>query len=145
MDWLSRFSPMVVDWKQKWLKIAYGESSRVLQGVLQELPLGTVIQVTHIAADDSAAQNAGLPLEIVQLIQEFKSVFDPPQGYPPKRECEHDIPLLPRATPVSVRPYRYPPAVKDEIERQIAEMLSSGIVQHSQSLFFLSTFGQKEG
>lgn len=48
MDWLSRFSPMVVDWKQKWLKIAYGESSRVLQGELQELPLGTVIQVTHM-------------------------------------------------------------------------------------------------
>jgi hypothetical protein len=39
--------------------------------------------------------------------------------------------LIVGATLVSVRPYRYPPAVKDEIERQITEMLQSGIVQPS--------------
>jgi hypothetical protein len=36
---------------------------------------------------------------------------------------------------VHVRPYRYPPALKDEIEKQIAEMLSNEIIHHSTSLF----------
>lgn len=74
-------------------------------------------------------------MEISQLLQDFQSVFEPPAGYPPSRDCEHDIPLLPGATPVSVHPCRYPLAVKDEIERQITEMLSSGIIQHNQSPF----------
>jgi hypothetical protein len=36
---------------------------------------------------------------------------------------------------VNVRPYRYPPAIKDEIEWQIAGMLDSGVIQHSSSPF----------
>ena len=43
--------------------------------------------------------------------------------------------MIPGAAPVNVRPYRYPPAIKDEIERQITTMLNSGIVQPSQSPF----------
>ena len=94
MDWLSSFSPMQVDWKHKWLKIPYDNSFRVLQGDLQELPPGTFIQVSHVAATSSVPPADNLPPEISQLLQEFISVFDPPQGYPPRRDCEHDIPLL---------------------------------------------------
>jgi hypothetical protein len=43
--------------------------------------------------------------------------------------------LIPGATPVQVRPYRYPPSVKDEIEHQVAKMLQSGIIQPSTSPF----------
>lgn len=82
-----------------------------------------------------SAGSLNLSLEISQLLQHFQSVFEPPAGYPPPRNCEHDIPLLLSATPVSVRPYRYPPAVKNEIEGQITAMLNSGIIQHSQSPF----------
>jgi tRNA A37 N6-isopentenylltransferase MiaA len=34
-----------------------------------------------------------------------------------------------------MRPYRYAPALKTEIEKQVEEMLQSGIVQPSQSEF----------
>jgi len=45
------------------------------------------------------------------------------------------IPLLPGATHVNVRPYHYPPAVKDKIERQVMEMLRTGVIQPNSSLF----------
>lgn len=39
------------------------------------------------------------------------------------------------ARPVHVRPYRYPPALKDEIEAQVDSMLKQGLIQHSTSPF----------
>jgi len=41
------------------------------------------------------------------------------------------FPLIPGAAPVQVRPYRYAPALKSEIEAQIQEMLQNGIIQKS--------------
>lgn len=39
------------------------------------------------------------------------------------------------ARPVTVRPYRYPPALKDEIETQVDAMLKQGLIQPSTSPF----------
>jgi len=36
---------------------------------------------------------------------------------------------------VAIRPYRYPPKLKDELEKQVSEMLEQGIIQPSKSLF----------
>jgi hypothetical protein len=54
---------------------------------------------------------------------------------PPARPCDHSIPLVPGAQPVQVRPYRYPPLLKDEIERQVTDMLKLGIIRPSASPF----------
>lgn len=76
-----------------------------------------------------------LPQAIQKLIQCFPSVFEIPKGMPPARDCDHQIPLLPGARPVQMRPYRYAPALKTEIEEQVTEMLQSGIIQPSKSAF----------
>lgn len=73
--------------------------------------------------------------EVQAIIQEFAPVFKPLSSLPPPRSCDHAIPLVPGAKAVSIRPYRYPPALKDEIERQVADMLAKGIIQPSQSSF----------
>ena len=54
---------------------------------------------------------------------------------PPKRSCDQEIPLVEGARPISVRPYRYPPALKDEIESQVDTMLHQGIIQPNTSPF----------
>jgi hypothetical protein len=77
----------------------------------------------------------GLPQQMASLLSEFSSVFDPPSGLPPSRDCDHSIPLVAGYSPVHVCPYRYPPLIKDEIERQIAAMLAEGIIQHSTNSF----------
>lgn len=69
------------------------------------------------------------------LLHEFAAVFTPPSEYPPPRSCDHEIPLIQGAKPVFVRPYRYPPALKDEIEQQMSDMLAKGFIQPSVSAF----------
>jgi hypothetical protein len=135
MDWLARFSPMQVDWHEKWLLIPYNGSFQLLHGEFQSLPPGSVIQIQALLPDATKSEAPTYPPEFTVLLQEFQSVFLPPQGYLPPRDCEHSIPLLPGAAPVNIRPYRYPPAIKDEIERQISEMLATGMIQHSNSPF----------
>ena len=63
------------------------------------------------------------PAAILKLLEEFATLFEEPQGLPPQRHFDHRIPLLPGSRPVNLRSYRYNPEQKDEIEKQIAEML----------------------
>lgn len=58
-----------------------------------------------------------------------------PSSLPPERACDHKIPLIPGARPFSLRPYRLAPELKDEVEKQIQEMLDSGVIRRSNSAF----------
>jgi hypothetical protein len=62
------------------------------------------------------------------LLHSLSHVFTEPCGLPPKRSRDHRIILKPGALLVAVRPYRYPAAHKDELERQCAAMIKQGIV-----------------
>lgn len=75
------------------------------------------------------------PQPIQHLVDSFATLFEPPTSLPPSWSCNHTIHLLPGAQPVFVRPYCYPPNLKDEIERQVKEMLDQGIIQPSTSAF----------
>jgi hypothetical protein len=42
---------------------------------------------------------------------------------------------VPGDQPVNIRPYRFFPDMKDEIEQQVQEMLKQGLIQHGKSAF----------
>lgn len=69
------------------------------------------------------------------ILSDFAEVFEEPRGLPPSQDCDHTIPLVPGAQPVNVRPYRYTPIQKDEIEKQVKEMLDKGLIKPSASPF----------
>ena len=73
--------------------------------------------------------------EIPTVLARFSSVFKEPKGLPPVRFHDHAIILKAGTEPISVRPYRYPQAQKDEIEKLVSEMLQAGIIQPSTSPF----------
>jgi hypothetical protein len=137
MDWLEAHSPMMVHWLQKWLMIPLQGVYVMLQGVSSSVLRDSVVQVCNMLelSDKEQVILNSLPGAIKDLIQQFPSVFEIPKGMPPTRDCDHQIPLLPGARPVQMRPYRYAPALKTEIENQVAEMLHSGIIQPSKSAF----------
>ena len=65
----------------------------------------------------------------------FQELFEEPKGIPPLRALTHSIPLLPGAQPFRLKPYRYTPFQKDEIEKQVTHLLQSGMIQQSSSPF----------
>jgi hypothetical protein len=68
-------------------------------------------------------------------LQEFKDVFVTNNKLPPHRSYDHAIPLLPNSAPVNSKPYRYSPHHKDEIEKQVQELLADGLITPSTSPF----------
>ena len=131
MDWLSAHSPMWVDWDHHWLSFVHNGSEITLLGTTALLPEITMIEVCSLLT----TPDLPIPPEVQLILDEYKHVFEPPTGLPPRRPYDHTIPLLPSATPVSMRPYRLPPLLKTELEKQIKEMLASGVIRLSNSPF----------
>lgn len=97
---------------------------------------GSAAHLIHLYALDGELQIEEMkPSEIQTIIDQFTDVFAAPTTLPPKRACDHRIPLIQGAQPVNLRAYRHKPELKTEIERQVAELLEAGIIQHSTSQF----------
>jgi len=134
IDWLEAHSPMKVHWKSKWLSVPSQNSTAILQGIIPQVPEEVIIHLCSLLAAGTSLLVSFIH-EVEAIIQEFSHVFEPLSSLPPKRSCDHAIPLVPGAKAVSIRPYRYPPALKDEFERQVADMLAKEIIQPSQRSF----------
>jgi hypothetical protein len=124
MEWLERYSPMKVHW-----------THITLHGILPGVLDYNIIELMQIQSDQQPVDSDQLPEEVQHLLHQYESVFATLAGLPPRRSCDHVIPLIPSATPVHSRPYRYAPTLKDEIEKQVREMLQAGIIQHNTSSF----------
>ncbi|XP_042032261.1 uncharacterized protein LOC121778950 [Salvia splendens] len=105
------------------------------QAELFELVQLPAAEPGEMPADEELVFPPGLPDEIRSVLEYHRDVFGLPSGVPPIRKFDHKIHLLPNAKPVNVRPYRYPYFQKNEIEKQVKDMLESGIIRPSQSPF----------
>jgi hypothetical protein len=104
-------------------------------GDAPELPIGSVIQLCAIQDDQFTASVTPDILELQELLTEYHQLSQVRFGLPPQRSYDHSIPLIPGAQPVFVRPYKYAPLLKSEIERQVNDMLQQRIIQKSSSAF----------
>ncbi|XP_073357893.1 uncharacterized protein [Aegilops tauschii subsp. strangulata] len=151
MDWLEEHIPMTVDWKAKSIAMPSAQgvisllgheaestdclliNSLQLQGLCKNNAVAYMVQLHTVELDGEQSTNN--PEALQQVIAEFPDLFEEPTELPPRRECDHHIPLIPGAQPFNVRPYRHKPEHKDEIERQVAELLRTGVIQRSNSPF----------
>lgn len=69
------------------------------------------------------------------LTKKNKAFADLPLGPPPERGSEHVIELKEGAKPVITTPYWYPKKHKDEIEKNMKELLEMGFIHPSKSPF----------
>ena len=97
----------------------------------------------HSVTTDAPHFPGELDPMVLAVLRSHEAVFCTPTGVPPPRPFDHRIHLLPNAKPVNVHPYRYPYFQKNEIEKQVKEMLASGVIRPSQSegsMYFMIHF-----
>lgn len=151
MDWLEQCGPMWVDWTNKILQFKHQDKDISLTGIqpkLTSVPQVSVAQLRAMeAADDilhfvtvcakapNMSDTEKIPDEVQALLDEFAVVFQEPTQLPKQKAWDHAIPLLLGAKPVNIRPYRYTPEQKTEIEAQVCEMLKAGLITPSISPF----------
>lgn len=126
---------MKVHWAHQWIQIPYEGSLVKLFGQLSTLLAGSVLHLCNSVIDSEPVTAPSHPPEIHKLLDAFPHLFEPPTQLPPSRACDHSIPLVAGASPTYCRPYRFAPMVKDEIEKQVHEMLESRLIQKSSSPF----------
>lgn len=95
-----------------------------------------LIEYNGVAVEEEEiTKPEGVPLRLQKVLGQFPEVFAEPTGLPPSPENEHSIVMKQDANPVSVRPFCYPQAQREEIEKQVAGMLAAGIIRDSNSPF----------
>jgi hypothetical protein len=154
-SWLATLGPHVADYASLTLKFFLKDKFVTLTG--QAIPRPTPAQFHHfkrLATIDSIVECftvqcikatdvddifRDLPTntepEVAMLLYTNTNLFQAPTALPPDRVHNHTIPLVEGATPVKVKPYRYPHSQKEQIEVMIQEMLQHGIIQSSTSPF----------
>jgi hypothetical protein len=112
----------------------------LLHGLQPTIPEVSIVEVLMIV-DSTEELNAScfvqtnLPAPIQQLLDSFSHIFAESNELPPSRACDHSIPLVEGAQLVSVRPYRFSPAMKNVIEHQVQDILLKRIIRQSSSAF----------
>ncbi|OIT29145.1 hypothetical protein A4A49_58012, partial [Nicotiana attenuata] len=150
VDWMRKHNPILCDFIGYRLQVSV-EGKRVElkgfseEGSLQSMSAAGVKQLlkkgqllwAHLftVTAQSTADGRGIPEQIRRLLTEFPGVFAEPKSLPPQRSHDHFIPLKSDAAPISIRPYRYNHFQKNEIEKQVTDMLNSGTIQPSHSPF----------
>jgi hypothetical protein len=119
LDWLATHSPMNVDRDERLMSFDHNGEHVTLQS--QQPGQFACTIVVLLLLHESPESTVQLPEEVQSILQQFQKVFAEPVGLPPRRLCDHSIPLVPGAQPVNKRAYRYTPQLKDEIENQIQD------------------------
>ncbi|KFK40544.1 hypothetical protein AALP_AA2G009700 [Arabis alpina] len=152
MQWLESLGDMIVNWKLQRMRFIMDGEKVGLQGDVglccSEVSLkalwkavadngqGLVVEYSGLQAElVPQIEVEQIPAQLQDVLDQFLGVFEEPVGLPPSRGKEHRILLEPEARPVSVRPFRYPQAQREEIEKQVTSMLAAGIIQASGSPF----------
>ncbi|KAD5961527.1 hypothetical protein E3N88_13000 [Mikania micrantha] len=153
MEWLQSLGPVTHDWKNAWMQFTFHDSRVVLQGGgtnthsnaslqtwlrKESKPQLTVINLLAsmmtVSNSHSNSLSSSQQQSLSVLLNDFTSIFQIPSSLPPSRSYDHQI-ILSTSDPIAVRPYRYPHIQKNEIEKQVKELLSVGMIRPSRSAY----------
>lgn len=141
-DWLKSHSPINHDWVGGTMEFMHNGTLVKIEGIqpapfeVKELgaqqlvkwyvgnDIWTMVVVEVLVEDDPPPCSP----EVQEVLLEFSDILAGPTSRPPSQVYDHAMPTLPSAVPINSKPYRYSPHHKDEIERQVKELLASSLI-----------------
>lgn len=145
VQWLRTLGRCEVDWAQQEMTFntkdgkvtLYGDQKLHKPQQVQELAATGIDWVNHQLSLFNSEVITGITVvpEIQEILDEFEQIFREPTELPPVRGFEHSIRLSEGTWEISVRPYRYPHAYMEAIEKIVSEMLRAGLIRKSRSPF----------
>ncbi|OIT35434.1 putative mitochondrial protein, partial [Nicotiana attenuata] len=142
VDWMRKHNPILFDFIGYRLQVSVKGKRVELKGFseegsLQSLSAAGVKQLlkkgqllwAHLftITAQPTTEERSIPGQIRRLLIEFSGVFAEPKSLPPQRSHDHFTPLKSDTAPVSIRPYRYNHFEKNELEKQVTDMLNNGV------------------
>ncbi|KAK8716653.1 hypothetical protein V6N13_043958 [Hibiscus sabdariffa] len=95
---------------------------------------------------DEPTKSDEIQTEVAQLLAEFRDMMptELPKTFPPKREIDHKIELVPNAEPLARAPYRMTPPELEELRRQLKELLDADYIRLSKAPYGAPVLFQKK-
>ncbi|XP_052203044.1 uncharacterized protein LOC127808510 [Diospyros lotus] len=152
VQWLAQLGKVIFDYKQMAMEFTLGGRQVRLsmqQGTPRAVEVNVVQKLIRAGSECYAIQIASqprasdsfqstdvpqLPTDVQVVLAKFPTVVQEPTNLPPSRPFDHRIPLLDEQ-PINVAPYRYAHHQKEEIEKQVKEMLQKNLIRPSTSPF----------
>ncbi|GJS42196.1 putative reverse transcriptase domain-containing protein [Tanacetum coccineum] len=95
---------------------------------------GCPIFLAHVTTKETEDKSKKKRLEDVPIVQNFPEVFPKDlSGFPPTRQVEFHIDLIPGVAPVARAPYRLAPSKMKELSNQVQELSNKGFIRPSSS------------
>ncbi|XP_073030636.1 uncharacterized protein [Primulina eburnea] len=135
-DDISVVSMISDDEKERWT--FYGKGSRPRVPLVSAIRMSRLLEHGHegylIYAVDVTQKKKEVGIEDIPIVAEFTDVFpDEIPGFPPAREVEFGIELMPGTSLISRTPYRMAPAELRELKAQLQDLLDKGYIRPSVS------------
>lgn len=151
MPWLNSLGEVTHNWQAAWMKFRWENQEIMLQGLSSGqrshtslhhwLNSGGQLPQPHIPSTLGASNQLTALLHqdhqhtLQQLSARFEGIFQNPTSLSPILPHDHCINLIQNHDPICVRLYRYPHLHKIEIENQVTELLSLGMIRPSKSAY----------
>jgi hypothetical protein len=140
VEWLRTLGDIIMNWNTHSMSFWYNKKWVTFHGLSGDVEtLNNVLRPTRRRGvgvfQQMVTHGQEQQKELAELLNAFDKVFMEPTGLPPKRQKEHIINLKAGCEAVNVRLCRYPHHHKNEIEKQVKELLATSVIRHSISSF----------
>ncbi|KAH0757777.1 hypothetical protein KY290_021270 [Solanum tuberosum] len=149
-DWMKKYNPTKLDHEKQFVTIGRkgnkvilreildkGQISMITGGTMSKLFSKGQIIMAHLflllATGTDVLEEVNNSIQ--RVLSHYTDVFAEPKSLPHARSLDHTIPLKLGTSPIYLRTYIYNYYQKEELEKQVEEMLSNNIIQHSHPPF----------
>ncbi|KAA8542937.1 hypothetical protein F0562_024089 [Nyssa sinensis] len=150
IQWLEMLGSVTCNWEKLTMEFIWQDRARKLQGLgaqsIREALLKELSKefcqkhelfVVCFQLREETVLQENMPPGMQPIVEEYAKIFKEPVGLPPVCEVDHTIPLREGAEPINVCPYRCAHFQKNEIEKQVQDMLDTRLIHPSTSPFSL--------